>query len=185
MLVRPSSLLLVFRLLLLAVAGCASSRRAADEIADEDTSSRARSSADVTVDSMKRPPAGAFAGSDEAASAAGSSAGAAAGSSAAAAAMKPDCPAGDADFNFGTNDSEFGVAYGRAKAACDGMFRAQCGDMMVTLDAAGCVVGFSQVPTHGDLEAEYDDCMVEQLAGSCSRCEHDMTRRFYESCTIL
>jgi hypothetical protein len=97
-----------------------------------------------------------------------------------------DCPLSAADANFGTNDSEFGAAYGQAKAACDRAFRWQCGEMMVTLDAAGCVVAFGKLPaTGGDLATGYADCMLEELAGSCSRCEHEKTRRFYESCTIL
>lgn len=29
------------------------------------------------------------------------------------------------------------------------------------------------------------DCLVEELAPTCDRCEPSVTRRYYESCTIL
>jgi hypothetical protein len=100
--------------------------------------------------------------------------------------MQLDCSRSAPDSDFSTSDSEFGAAYDHAKAACDRTLRWQCGEMMVKLDAAGCVAGFSKRLVSGsELVPGYADCMVEQLAGNCSRCEHETTRRFYESCTLL
>jgi hypothetical protein len=59
--------------------------------------------------------------------------------------------------------------------------------VFVELDANGCVVGVTGVITNLSMEdaEQWFDCIAEQLAGACSRCDVSETRSFYESCTLL
>jgi hypothetical protein len=98
--------------------------------------------------------------------------------------MAPDCWPSTTDFQSG--DSTFGTGYGDAKRTCDRQVGWSCGNVFLELNADGCVIGVTGELNLGmDATERWRDCMAEQLAGACSRCEASQTRRFFESCTIL
>lgn len=86
-----------------------------------------------------------------------------------------------------TDDATFGGVYGEAKGACDQQVGWSCGNVLVEVDANGCVIGVTSQITNLSVDAaqQWIDCIAEQLAGACSRCDASETRTFYESCTLL
>jgi hypothetical protein len=106
------------------------------------------------------------------------------------AAVEVQCPRRDIDagaVGFDSSDPAFGSAFWVAKLRCDGEHGWTCNFIFVRVDDAGCVTGVDlSMGNRAGLDGSaYETCLSAALRASCSRCEANEQRRFFESCTLL